>query len=127
MKQSLNVYERGAAGIKAIVALIILGIAIYVGITMIPIYSDHYSVQDKIKEDILFAGQRFGKEIEKGMKDQIFGYLNDIDAIYEKKNVSVSVNASTKLIKVQLWYEREHKIPGFPTRFEITEEGKYGL
>ena len=128
MRNSIGTHERGSAGIKAIVAVILLGIAIYVGITMIPIYTAHYKLEDKIKEDILFAQQRFtGGKLEEEFKARVLSYLDEMGVTYDKKNVRVSVNSGARAIKVDLWYERQHKIPGFPTQFQLSVEGKYGL
>ncbi len=127
MKHSMKTREHGAAGIKAIVALIILGIAIFVGVTMIPIYSAHYKLEDNIKEDILFAQQRFSGDLEKAFTAQVVSYLDEMGVTYDKKNVRVSINSGARAIKVELWYERPHKIPGFPTQFQLSVEGKYGL
>mgnify|MGYP003566092164 CR=1 FL=1 len=120
--------ERGSAGIKAIIAIAILVAIVYVAIKMIPIYADHYDVEDKIKEDILYAGQRFGSDIQKELTKTIYQYLDDIDAEYNKeKEVRVKVNKGTKLITVNVWYRRDHKIPFFRKQFELKIEGKFGL
>jgi len=120
--------ERGSAGIKAVIAIAILAAIIYGAIKIIPIYVDHYDVEDKIKEDILYAGQRFGGEIQKGLTKRIYQYLDGIGAEYNKeKEVRVSVNKGTKLIKVEVWYRRSHNIPFFPKQFEIQVGGKFGL
>lgn len=121
--------ERGAAGLKAIIAVAILGAAIYAGVIMVPIYAAHYGLEDKIKEDILFASQRFrrAKTIEEGIKKAIDGYLNEMEAEYEKKNVRVKHDSGKRSISVELWYTRQHKIPFFPHQFSLQLEGKYGL
>lgn len=127
MKRTFGTTERGAAGIKAIIAVIILAVAIYVGVVMIPIYAAHYDLEDKLKEDILFASQRFRENIAKELTVQVYSYLDNMGVVYEKKNVRVNTNSSTKFISVELWYNREHKIPGFPKQFHLKVEGKYGL
>ena len=116
MKRSYSTItrERGAAGLKAIIAVAILGAAIYVGVTMIPIYADHYGLEDKIKEDILFASQRFRREenIEEGIKKAIYGYLDYMGVDYEKKDVVVKHDSGGRAISVQLWYIRQHAHTG---------------
>ena len=127
MKHSIGAHERGAAGIKAIVAVIVLGIAIYVAITMVPIYVNHFKLEDNIKEDILFAGQRFSGDMQKQFTERVISYLDAMGVDYEKKNVHVTIKKDAKLIRVELWYDRRHKIPGFPTQFSLYVEEKFGL
>ena len=128
MKHFLKAHERGSAGVNAVIALIILGIAVYVGLTMVPIYSAHYKLEDNIKQDILFAQQRFkGEKLKEEFTAQVISYLDEMGAVYDKKNVRVDVNTGAGSVRVQLWYERPHKIPGFPKQFQLTVEGKYRL
>lgn len=124
---SSRTHERGSAPIKAIIAFAVLFAVIYVAIVMIPIYIARYDLEDKVKEDILFANQRFGQDIPKGLTEKVYGYLNDMEAYYEKKNVSVKHNKSTKKVTVEIWYEKPHKLPFFPKQFYVQVEGKYGL
>lgn len=119
--------ERGAGGLKAIIAVAILGVAIYVGVVMIPIYAAHYGLEDDIKEDILFASQRFRKDIEGEFTKTIYSYLDGMGAGYEKKNVRVKHDSGRKSVSVEVWYTRQHRIPFFPTQFSVQLEGKYGL
>lgn len=127
MKHSIRAHERGAAGIKAIIAVIILGIAIYVAITMVPIYVNHFQLEDNIKEDILFAGQRFRGDLEKEFTAKVLSYLDTLGVDYDKKNVRITIKSEARLIRVELWYERQHKIPWFPTQFQLYVEEKFGL
>ncbi len=127
MKHSIRTHERGAAGIKAIVAVIVLGVVVYVAITMVPIYVNHFKLEDKIKEDILFAGQRFSGDLEKQFTARVIRYLDEMGVDYDPKNVRVKMKKEARLIRVELGYERRHKIPGFPTQFQLYVEEKFGL
>ena len=129
MKRSylMTTRERGAGSLKAILAVAILAVAIYVGVVMIPIYAAHYSLEDDIKEDILFASQRFRKDIEEEFTKTIYSYLDAMKVEYDKKNVRVKHDPGRSSISVDIWYTREHKIPFFPHQFSVHLEGKYGL
>jgi len=124
--KSSRTHEQGAAPIKAIIAFVILAAVIYTAVVMVPIYAKRYSLEDKIKEDILFAGQRF-RDIPKDLTAKIYEYLDEMGAVYEKKNVKVKHNNSTKNVSVEVWYSMPHKLPFFPKDFYIQLEGKYGL
>jgi hypothetical protein len=128
MKRSFGTHERGAGGIGAIIALIILAIAVYVAVTIIPIYAAYYDLKDKIEQDILFASQRFRGDLKQEITKQIISYLDGMKGVtYDKKNIRVEVHSPTKTISVQVWYTREHKIPGFPKQFNVDVQGKFAL
>jgi hypothetical protein len=129
MKRSFGTHERGAAGIGVIVALIILALAVYVGITMIPIYAAYYDLKDKLEQDILFAQQRFTGDLQKAITEQVYLYLDEmgINVTYEKKDVSVKVHKTTKAVAIKFSYIHSHKIPGFPKQFDVDVQGKYAL
>lgn len=124
-------FTKGSAPIKAIIAVAILVAIIYAAIVLIPIYADHYSVEDKIKEDIKFAPQRIkGKtetEMQKTFTNMIKGYLEEIDAVVDVKNIVVKVDSGKKQITVKGFYQRPHNIPFFPKQFELDVNERYGL
>ena len=120
-------HERGAGRLKAIIAVAILAAAIYVGLIMIPIYAAHYGLEDDIKEDILFASQRFRGDIEEEFTKTIYSYLDEMGAEYDKKNVRDKHNSGRSSISVEVWYTRQHNIPFFPHQFSVKMEGRYGL
>ena len=124
-------FTKGSAPIKAIIAVAVLVAVIYTAIVLIPIYADHYSLEDKIKEDIKFAPQRIkGKteeEMQKTFTNMIKGYLEEIDAVVDVKNIVVKVDAGRKQITVQGWYQRPHRVPFFPKQFNLDIDEKYGL
>lgn len=121
---------KGSAPIKAIIAFAILAAVIYAAIVLVPIYADHYSLEDKIKEDIQFAPQRIGKQkekMEKNFTNKIKGYLDQIGAVYEVENIVVRADTSRKQITARVTYQRPHSIPFFPKQFSIDVDAKYGL
>jgi hypothetical protein len=113
--------------VNAVIALILLAIIVYVGMTMIPIYSAHYKLEDSIEEDILFARQRFPRDLKKRFTQSVLGYLDEMGVEYDKNNVQIDINSGARTIRVELSYHRDHRIPGFPKDFELIVEGKYGL
>lgn len=107
--------ERGSAGIKAVIAFLILGAFAYAGTQLVPLYWDHWNIQDEIETKVKFAFVNYDKEkVQQALTNEIDKLLNDVGAQYEKKNVRVKVNQSTKEITVEVWYSRTHNMPVYP-------------
>ena len=107
--------ERGAAGIKAIIALIILGALAYIGIQLIPLYWDHWNFEDEVASEVQFAYVKHDKnKVQENLTATICSLLDAMGAQYEKKNVRVKVDQSTKKITVEVWYSRTHNLPVYP-------------
>lgn len=101
--------ERGAAGIKAAIAIAILGAVIYVGFVLIPIYWDHWDFEDKVKTGVQFAHVNWPRDTKKNLEDHIIGLLSKMRAEYKTKDVKVKVEG--KKIDVEVWYARSHSLP----------------
>lgn len=111
-KGSLMRNERGSAGTKAAVAFAILGAVVYAAITLIPMYADHWKFEDDLKNNILFANEKYrGVEggVEKGLTNDIESMLKSMGATYDKKQVRVKLEQQK--INVEVWYGRPHKLP----------------
>jgi hypothetical protein len=107
-------FQRGAAGPKAIVATLVLIALVYVGLQIIPMYYDHWTLQDKIKEDVDFAYVNLtGGEgtIQSKLNKLITSRLTAINAEFKKEQVKVTIPDGTKKITVEIWYTRTHKLP----------------
>ena len=116
MKQNISYVtnERGAAGPKAVIALLILAAVIYTGIQLVPIYWDHWSFEDDVKTKVQFAFVNYRDKRERRLTDDVIGMLDEMGADYEKKNVKIEVDEGAKKIKVEIWYTRSHKLPFYP-------------
>ncbi len=106
--------EWGAAGIKAIIALLIVAAVIYSGIQLVPIYWDHYSFEDDLNTEVRFLFVNVPSEREKHLNNFIVGRLKEMGAKYEDKNVKVDVDDGKKKVKVDIWYGRPHNLPFYP-------------
>jgi hypothetical protein len=120
--------ERGAAGLKAIIAIVILIAVIYTGIQLIPIYLAQYNFEDKVKGEITLAFVNYPQDTQKKLESAIMGMLNDMGATYDKKNVRVKVGGdqSAKKIVAEVWYSRTVDLPFFPNpkQFYVKVENK---
>ena len=124
-KGSVITNERGSAGTKAIIAFVILGVVVYAAVTLVPIYAARWKFEDTMNTNILYAFDRYktAEEVEKGLNAEIYKMLDEMGAKYDKKkDVKVTIEQGRKKIIVDVWYERQHKIPFFPKRFHTQLE-----
>ncbi|MDY0094687.1 MAG: hypothetical protein RBT80_18490 [Candidatus Vecturithrix sp.] len=107
--------EQGFAGIKAIIALVIVGICVYAGLQLIPIYWDHWNFKDEVTTKVQFAYVNHEREkVQEALAATIYSMLDKMGAQYEKKNVRVKVENSTRKITVEVWYSLPHNFPFYP-------------
>jgi hypothetical protein len=120
--------ERGAAGLKAIIAIVIFIAVIYVGIQLIPIYLAQYNFEDKVKGEVTLAFVNYPQDTQKKLEGTIMGFLNDMGATYDKKNVRVKIGGDStgKKIVAEVWYSRTVNLPFFPNpkQFYVKVENK---
>ena len=106
--------ERGSAGMKALIALVILVVIVYAGFQLVPIYWDHWNFQDHLETRVQFAFVNYPNNPDKELADEIYRLLDDMGAQYQKKDVKVTVDPSKKKIIVEVWYWRSHNLPLYP-------------
>ncbi|HEV2615636.1 MAG TPA: hypothetical protein VGU63_03390 [Candidatus Acidoferrales bacterium] len=87
MSRALYRGERGGARIKALLALIILGSAIFCAVKIVPSYFANYQLQDSIRQEAAYASADRKKD-------------DDIRADVEKKVKELGIPADSKDIQV---------------------------
>lgn len=110
----LLAFQRGGAGPKAIFATLVLIGLVYVGLQIIPMYYDHWTLQDKVKEDVDFAFVNLASSpgtMQEKLSKLITGRLTAIGAEFKKEQVKVTIPDGTQKITVEIWYTRTHKLP----------------
>jgi len=124
--QTLRTKQRGAAPINLIIALVVVGAAVYAGSQIVPLYYYHWNLQDDVKQFVDFAFVNMADKPEKQLNAKFIQLLDEIHATYEKKNVKVNVDESSKKIVVEIWYTRSVKVPFFPNpkQFYIRYENR---
>ncbi len=105
--------DRGAAGIKAVIAFAIVGAAIFAAVQLVPIYWDHWDFEDSVNTEVQFAFVKYkGSDIQGLLESEFTRLLTKMGAEYEKKNIKVKVDK--KKIHVEIWYSRSHSLPFYP-------------
>ncbi|MDY6836562.1 MAG: hypothetical protein SWH78_01190 [Thermodesulfobacteriota bacterium] len=111
--------ECGTAWIKAILTLTIIGAFVYAGFQLVPIYWDHYNLQESIRGKLEFAFVNHPRDTQRNIEAEIITLLNSTDADYTREDVRVKVDRSEKIIHVDIWYTRSHKLPFYQNPVEL--------
>jgi hypothetical protein len=122
MKTSMSVRlnERGAAGSKAIIAIIILGVFVYTAIQLVPIYWGHWNFQDSVDTRVQFAFVNYPSKTKENLERDVFRLLDGMKNVqYEKKNVKIDVDGKKKKVVIEVWYSRKHDLPFYPNPKEF--------
>ncbi len=117
-------HERGALPFGIIIGVAIVGALIFVGIQLIPLYWDHLNFKNDAEASVKLVFVRHNREHEKELLREITKGLDEIGAIYEKKNVRVKVDEKKKFASMEVWYALPHKVPFLqnPMQFHIQFE-----
>ncbi|PIE33459.1 hypothetical protein CSA56_11675 [candidate division KSB3 bacterium] len=116
MREQKNILmnERGGAGVSAVLAIALLAACVFVLFQLVPIYWDHWSLEDEIKTKIQFAFVNYPREVKRHLTEEIKKELNEIEANYKEKDLKINVDERAKKIKIELWYTRSHNVPFYP-------------
>lgn len=113
MKKNMIWNERGDSRVGAIVAVLVLGALIFVGVQLIPIYYDHWTFQDEFNNEklaLMFVNYPPEKVKEKAI-ERIKGVLKDMNAQFKDKDIKVMVDPQKNKIVIEVRYARSHKVP----------------
>jgi hypothetical protein len=79
--------QRGEGRIKAIIYTVILAVAVYVAVKVVPIYVAEYQLKDKITEQARFAVVNHYTEDQ--VKDILFKVIQDLDIPAKRDDIKV--------------------------------------
>jgi len=117
--------ERGAAGPKAIIAILILAAVIFAGVQLVPLFLDHWNLEDDLKTQVQFLFVNVREKRKEHLTKWVAGELKEMGAKYDAKSgIKVEVDNGKKKVKVEVWYTRSHKLPIYPNpkQFYIKRE-----
>jgi hypothetical protein len=80
--------ERGEGKLKAIVYTVILVLAVYVAVKLVPVYVAEYQLKDKMDEQARFAV--VNRYSEDQIKDQLFKVVQDLDIPAKRDDIKVT-------------------------------------
>ncbi len=90
--------QRGEGRIKAIIYTIVLAVAVYVAVKLVPIYVAEYQLKDKIAEQARFAV--VNRYPEDQVRDVIFKVIQDLDIPAKRDDIKVETTNHGLMISV---------------------------
>lgn len=115
--------ERGGARLKAIVWLVILGAAGYVGFKVIPIYMANYQLQDKMQTEARFA--TVNHKTDEELRDVIFREIRDRDIPARREDIQVLENTQRRVsVSVEYTVPVDLKVYQLHLRFNPSAENR---
>lgn len=113
MRRNMIWNERGDSRVGAIIAVLVLGALIFVGVQLIPIYYDHWTFEDEFNNEklaLMFVNYSADKVKEKAI-ERIKDLLKDMNAQFKDKDIKVMVDPQKNKIVIEVRYARQHKVP----------------
>lgn len=109
---------RGSTGVKAIIAVVLLGVLAFAGLQVFPVvslYLEHRNFRSAVEQKVQSVLDIFSLlDTEKLLTQEIIELLDKMGAQYLKNHVQVNVEERAKKVSVQVWYSRAHKSLFFP-------------
>ncbi len=93
--------ERGAARLKAVIWLLILGAAVYVAFKVVPVYVDNYQLQDKLQTEARFA--TVNRRTDEELRNAIYREIQDRDIPARPEDIQVLEN-SGRVVRLSVDY-----------------------
>jgi hypothetical protein len=90
--------QRGEGRIKAIIYTIVLAVAVYVAVKVVPVYVAEYQLKDKIAEQARFAV--VNRYPEDQVRDVIFKVIQDLDIPAKRDDIKVETTNHGLMISV---------------------------
>ena len=109
-----NKHVRGGTGIKTLIVLGVLGVAIYTGLQIFKVYDAYWTFEKDVETLVRFAFVNIPNDRQQQIVHQITEMLDSIHAQYDMKNVKVTVDEEAQKITVDVWYAQIINVPLFP-------------
>jgi len=106
--------QRGGAGVSAVIAIAILGACVFVGWELVPIFWEHWNLEDDVKTKMQFAFVNYRGDVKESLTKDIKDALNEMGAQFKEKDLKIKVDERSKKIRIEIWYSRTHKVPFYP-------------
>ncbi len=109
-----SVYERGSSGIRTILALAVMGVAMYAAFQVFTAYDAYWTFEKDVETLARFAFVNIQGDRQPQIVRQITEMLDNMSAQYDKGNVKVTVDEGNKQITVDVWYAQTINVPFYP-------------
>jgi hypothetical protein len=125
VNRKLNSYhraQRGEGGLKALLYLAFLIVAVFVAFKLVPLYVADYQLKDKMSEQARFA--IVNRYTEDQIKDNIFHTIQDLDIPAKRDDVKVENTNHGLAITVNYTVPVDFLVYKTDLNFATTSEGR---
>jgi len=111
--------ERGEGRIGFLISVIVVGIAIFLGVKIIPVRIDAYEFRDTLREEARYAAVRHD---DKTVADRIMQKAKELEIPLRRKNLKL--HRTTGEIIIQAAYEQpiDLKVTTYVYKFDVKEK-----
>jgi hypothetical protein len=110
--------ERGEGKIGLLIALALLGAAIFVAVKIVPVRVNAYELKDFIQEEVRGASLR---RDDKAIADRIMKKAKELEVPLERKNLKINRSNSEMMISARFEQTVDLKVYRYVFRFNETE------
>ena len=110
--------ERGEGKIGLLIALALLGAAIFVAVKVVPVRVNAYELKDFIQEEVRGASLR---RDDKAIADRIMKKAKELEVPLERKNLKINRSNSEMMISARFEQTVDLKVYRYVFRFNETE------
>jgi hypothetical protein len=107
-------HERGSSGLKTLVALALLGIAVYAGLQILTVYDAYWTFEKDVETLVRFAFVNLQGNRQQQIVDHIAEMLDSLNVQYTKHDIRVTVDDVRKQITVDVSYAQTINVPFYP-------------
>ena len=114
--------QRGDGKLKAIIYTVILVVAVYAAVKIVPIYVAEYELTDKISEQARFAVVNHYSEDQ--VRDIIYKVIQDLDIPANREDIKVQNTNHGVMISVNYSVPVDFKVYKTELNFSPSSEGR---
>ncbi|MFQ5743987.1 MAG: hypothetical protein ACE5HV_10415 [Acidobacteriota bacterium] len=115
----------GRASLRGLIALLLVGTAVYVGMKMIPVRASAYAFEDAVRDQVIFAASRRRRATDENIRQALIERAATLGLPIRGRDIAIRRPGSKYLI-VEVAYTVDVDFAGiyvYPWHFEARYEG----
>ena len=110
--------ESGEGRVGFLVALIVVGVAVFLGLKVIPVRISAYEFHDALREEVRFAAVR---DSDKVVADRIMQKAKELEIPLQRKNLQLERTRGEMIISASYEQPIDLKVTTYVYKFNVTE------
>lgn len=111
--------ERGEGKVGFLISLVVLGVAIFIGVKVVPVRIAAYEFKDFVREQCRFAAVN---RDDKAIRDKIVAKAKELEIPLEKKNLKIERTMSEMIITARYQQPIDLKVTTYVYKFDLKEK-----